>query len=175
MAAVTNGAGPRIVIVGGGIGGLAATIALRKVGLEPLLLEQAPALGDVGAGVALAPNAMRAITWLGCDELVRKTGTDCDSQVHIGLESGQDIFATLLGPEAKARYGDGYYCVHRRDLIDPMVAAIPLHSVRLGARVVGIEETPADVRLELDGGEELRADLVIGADGIKSTVRAALF
>src|SRR5262252_2927887 len=121
MAKASGDVEGRVLIVGGGIGGLAAAIALRKVGLEPLVLEQAPALGDVGAGVALAANAMRAISWLGCDALVRETGTDCESQAHYGLESGQHIFTGRLAAEARALYGDGYYCVHRRDLIDPMI------------------------------------------------------
>jgi len=175
MAKASGDVEGRVLIVGGGIGGLAAAIALRKVGLEPLVLEQASALGDVGAGVALAPNAMRAITWLGCDALVRETGMEAESQAHFGLESGEHIFTTVLGAEARARYGDGYVCVHRRDLIDPMIAAVPAECVRLEAQVVALEETPDEVCVELASGEVLRGGLLIGADGLKSTVRAALF
>ena len=164
----------RVIVVGGGIGGLAAGIALHKAGLEPLVLERAPELTEVGAGLGLAANALKALDYLGAAELIRANGVIAEQAVWRGLDDREHIFTQQYGSMVR-RYGDTYYCAHRGDLIDGLAAALPAECVRVAAPVVGVQETDSGVTVRIAGGEELQSDLVVGADGLRSTVRASLF
>jgi 2-polyprenyl-6-methoxyphenol hydroxylase-like FAD-dependent oxidoreductase/acetyl esterase/lipase len=163
----------RVIIAGGGTGGLAAAIALRKAGLEPLVLEQAPAFTAIGAGLGLYANAMKALTYLGGDAYWRQTAARIDAAEQRGLSDDQVITASSLEPRA-AKYGEPYYCGHRADLMTSLLMALPPECVRAGSRVVAFEETARDVRVELAGGEEVRGDLLVGADGLRSATRRLL-
>jgi salicylate hydroxylase len=163
----------RVIIAGGGTGGLAAAIALRKAGLEPLVLEQAPAFTAIGAGLGLYANAMKALTYLGADAYWRQNAARIDVSEQRGLNDDEVITASSLEPRA-AKYGEPYYCGHRADLMTSLLTALPPECVRTGSRVVAFEETARDVRVELAGGEEIRADLLVGADGVRSATRKRL-
>ena len=163
----------RVIIAGGGTGGLATAIALRKAGIDPLVLEQAPAFTAIGAGLGLYANAMKALTYLGADAYWRETAARIDVSEQRGLGDDQLITASSLAPRA-AKYGAPYYCGHRADLLTSLLTALPGEYVRTGSRVVGLEETPDDVRVELAGGEEVRGDLLVGADGLRSATRKLL-
>jgi salicylate hydroxylase len=163
----------RVIIAGGGTGGLAAAIALRKAGIEPLVLEQAPAFTAIGAGLGLYANAMKALTYLGADAHWRRTAARIDVSEQRGLNDDEIITASSLEPRA-AKYGEPYYCGHRADLMASLLTALPAECVRTGSRVVAFEETAHDVRVELAGGEEIRADLLVGADGVRSATRTQL-
>ncbi len=166
----------RVIIVGAGMGGLAASIALRKAGFETLVLEQAPALTPVGAGINLAANAMMALTSLGADQHVRNKGVKGEQELYLDLLSGDSIARRqLLGPKAAAKYGDVYHSVHRADLVDALVAQVAPEDLKLNARVESFEEDEKGVKVYLDGGEVVEGDLLIAADGIKSKIRGALF
>ncbi len=165
----------RIIIIGGGIGGIAAAIALHKEGFEPVVLEQAPAILPLGAGVNISANAMKALTHLGVDRHVRETGVACAGADTVGLENGRLIFSMELGEAAAARYGDALYHCHRADVLDALLGGLPAGILRLGARVRATRETDDGVAVTLDDGEELRGDLLVGADGLKSAVREGLF
>jgi salicylate hydroxylase len=163
----------RVIIAGGGTGGLATAIALRKAGIDPLVLEQAPAFTAIGAGLGLYANAMKALTYLGADAYWRETAARIDVSEQRGLGDDQLITASSLAPRA-AKYGAPYYCGHRADLLTSLLTALPAEYVRTGSRVVGLEETADDVRVELEGGEEVRGDLLVGADGLRSATRKLL-
>jgi len=163
----------RVIIAGGGTGGLAAAIALRKAGIEPLVLEQAPAFTAIGAGLGLYANAMKALSYLGADAYWRQTAARIDVAEQRGLADDQVITSSSLEPRA-AKYGEPYYCGHRADLLTSLLMALPSECVRTGSRVVAFEETARDVRVELDGGEEVRGDLLVGADGLRSATRKLL-
>jgi salicylate hydroxylase len=163
----------RVLIAGGGTGGLAAAIALRKAGIEPLVLEQAPAFTAIGAGLGLYANAMKALTYLGADAYWRQNVARIDLSEQRGLGDDQLITASSLEPQA-AKYGEHYYCGHRADLMTSLLTALPPECVRTGSRVVAFEETPRDVRVELADGEEVRGDLLVGADGLRSQTRRLL-
>jgi len=163
----------RVIIAGGGTGGLAAAIALRQAGLEPLVLEQAPAFTAIGAGLGLYANAMKALTSIGADLHWRQTAARIDVSEQRGLGDDEVITASSLLPRA-AKYGEPYYCGHRADLMASLLAALPPDCVRTGSRVAGFEETDRDVRVELADGTELRGDLLIGADGLRSETRRRL-
>src|SRR5580692_1526373 len=163
----------RVLIAGGGTGGLAAAIALRKAGLDPLVLEQAPAFTAIGAGLGLYANAMKALTYLGADAYWRQTAARIDISEQRGLGDDEIITASSLELRA-AKYGEPYYCGHRADLTASLLMALPPECVRTGSRVVAFEETARDVRVELAGGEEVRGDLLVGADGLRSATRKRL-
>ncbi|HEX9042553.1 MAG TPA: alpha/beta hydrolase fold domain-containing protein [Trebonia sp.] len=163
----------RVLIAGGGTGGLAAAIALRKAGLDPLVLEQAPAFTAIGAGLGLYVNAMKALSYLGADAYWRQTAARIDLAEQRGLGDDQLITASSLEPRA-AKYGEPYYCGHRADLLTSLLLALPPGCVRTASRVVGYEETADDVRVQLASGEEVRGDLLVGADGLRSATRQLL-
>jgi salicylate hydroxylase len=163
----------RVIIAGGGTGGLASAIALRKAGIEPLVLEQAPAFTAIGAGLGLYANAMKALTYLGADTYWRQTAARIDVSEQRGLGDDELITSSSLEPRA-AKYGEPYYCGHRADLLTSLLTALPPECVRTGSRVVAFAETPRDVRVELADGEEVRGDVLIGADGLRSATRQLL-
>ena len=164
----------RVIVAGGGIGGIATALALAKVGAQPLVLEQAGADREIGAGLGLAANAMRALAWLGAADFIRERAVLTEANVWCELESGAQIASQPFEPAAE-RYGEHYYCAHRGDLLESLARLVPPERVRLGARVVGFEERPDGVTATLERGEEVEGDLLVGADGLRSRVRAALF
>jgi salicylate hydroxylase len=164
----------KVIIVGAGTGGLAVAIALRRIGLDPIVLEQQRAFAPIGAGLGLAANSMRVLTHLGADRHVRSTAVPTLANYTRDLLSNEAI-DERDGARVAQAIGEHYYCAHRADLLDTLLGPLPPESIRLGCRVVGVEETPDDVAVELEGGEVLRADLLIGADGLNSKVRTLVF
>jgi salicylate hydroxylase len=154
-----------VLVVGGGIGGLAAALALARRGLWVRILEQAPSIAEVGAGLQITPNGVRVLRGLGLSP--ESVGVNARAvEPRDGL-TGRPIARFDLG-----RVGGDYFFVHRADLIDLLreaaeAAGIP---IRTGVRVTAV--TPRGV--ELEGGEQLSADLVVGADGLHSVVRRHL-
>src|ERR1700761_7357997 len=105
----------RVIIAGGGTGGLATAIALRKAGIEPLVLEQAPAFTAIGAGLGLYVNAMKALSYLEADAYWRQTAARIDVAEQRGLGDDELITESSLELQA-AKYGQHYVCGHRADL-----------------------------------------------------------
>ncbi len=165
----------RIIIIGGGIGGIAAAVALRKEGFDPLILEQAPSLAPVGAGVNLSANALKALVYLGADKHVRETSVASEGSETIDLETGERIFRIKMGAEGAARFGEWFYQCYRPDVMDALLGALPNSHIRLGSRVIAIEQHAGGVRAQLAGGETIEGDLLVGADGLNSAVRTTLF
>ncbi|MGH3206335.1 MAG: alpha/beta hydrolase fold domain-containing protein [Trebonia sp.] len=163
----------RVIIAGGGTGGLAAAIALRKAGIEALVLEQAAAFTAIGAGLGLYANAMKALSYLEADAYWRQTAARIDVSEQRGLSDDELITSSSLEPRA-SEYGEPYYCGHRADLLASLLMALPPECVRTGSRVVAFEETARDVRVQLASGEEVRGDLLVGADGLASGTRKLL-
>ncbi|MEQ1781985.1 MAG: FAD-dependent monooxygenase [Hyphomonadaceae bacterium] len=163
----------KIVIAGGGIGGLSAAIALCKVGFEVEVVERAPALLEVGAGLQLSPNATKALAALGVLEAVAAVSSAPETlEMRIG-RTGQKVFSIPIAKEARNRYGAPYLHTHRADLIE-ILARAAKHAgaqIRLGARVSAYVHDDASLRVGLDTGAILPCDLLVGADGVRSTVR----
>lgn len=164
----------RIAIVGGGLAGLAAANALARVGIDADVFEAAPALGEVGAAVNIAPNATRALEAIGLGEKVAAVGTSSPGIYTRNMQTGEFLeFNDRV--KTSARLGAPYYTFHRADLLDAFASGLDRRSIHLGHRLVGIEERSEGVVLAFANGTKVEAEFVIGADGVRSVVRQALY
>ncbi|MFJ9433235.1 FAD-dependent monooxygenase [Streptomyces sp. NPDC101490] len=166
---------PHVSVVGAGIGGLTLAGALSSLGVPYTVYEQTRRLAEVGAGVQLSPNAVRPLLRLGLGRLLRERAVAIDAMEVRGW-SGRPIARTPLGAECERMFGAPYYTVHRAHLHDALLSLVDAGSLRLGERLSGARETPEGpdgVRLTFEDGTVRGADLVVGADGIHSTVREA--
>ncbi len=164
----------RVLVIGGGIGGMATSIALEQAGLDPCVLEQAPELTEIGSGIGMHANAMRVLTQLGAAEHVRRSGVRIDAGEWRRMDDGRTIFTQQYTGMAE-HYGDVYICMHRADLLESLVEQVPSERVRLNAKLIGLEERPDGVVAKLEDGDEVFGDVMVGADGLRSTVRTILF
>ncbi|MGE3862493.1 MAG: FAD-dependent monooxygenase [Burkholderiaceae bacterium] len=166
-----------VLVAGGGIGGLAAALALARAGRRVRVLEQAPAFGEIGAGIQLAPNALRVLDTLGVLDHVMEHAVFPARAVMIDALTGKEITRVDLGPGFVQRYGYRYLVVHRQDLLEALLqgcraqASIELATGRTVQSFVQ-EGSGVEVRCA-DGTTELGSAL-IGADGLRSPVRAQL-
>lgn len=164
----------RAVVIGGGIGGLTAAAALHRHGWQVTVLERAGSLAPVGAAISLAPNALRALDVIGIGDQIRDLAA---WQGDGGLRTPSGRWLSRSSAEAAAaRFGGPLVLLHRSTLIDSIAALLPPDAVRTAADAVltdpGGTGRPARVTA---AGEEWEADLVVGADGIRSAARTALF
>jgi 2-polyprenyl-6-methoxyphenol hydroxylase-like FAD-dependent oxidoreductase len=158
-----------ILIAGGGIGGLSAAIAVRQAGLDAQVFEQATALDEVGAGVSLWPNATRALARLGVAERV-VGGHVPLTRIEILRADG----SVLLRLDDPGRYAEPSVCVHRAHLQRVLAAAVPAEALHLGRQLIGFVADEGGVTAAFSDGYTVRGALLIGCDGIRSTVRARL-
>lgn len=162
------------IIVGGGIGGLSAALALARKGWACHVLEASPAFGEVGAGLQLSPNAMKVLSALGLEEAIRAASFGPQAlELRLG-RSGRQIFSIPVGRKAEARWGAAYLHIHRADLLDILVNAASRHpdiGLSLDARIAGYEHGGDGVIVHSHKGEPLTANLIVGADGIHSAIR----
>ena len=125
----------RILVIGGGIAGMATSIALEQAGFDPLVLEQAPEVSEIGSGISLQANGMRVMAQLGSADHVRGTGVPIDTNAWYRLDGGQKVFTESYKAKAE-RYGGIYVlCMHRADLLDSLAKRVPSERIRLNARV----------------------------------------
>jgi salicylate hydroxylase len=168
--------GKKIVVAGAGIGGLCAALALAKRKFDVSVYEQSPQLGEVGAGLQLSPNAMHVLEALGVAEHVKAKAFVPHSAVMRHYQSGKTYFTLPLGNIAVQKYGADYLHIHRADLHTILYhACIEMNvCIHLGKAVERYEHTSKDVSIYLSNQEILQADVLIGADGIKSKVQACM-
>jgi salicylate hydroxylase len=164
----------RIAIIGGGIGGLAAALAMHRRGLEVTVHEQSPKLSEVGAGVGLGPNAVKACRVLGVDDQVVAVGCRSEWQISRSWRSGRVIARSPLR-ETASRFGAPHVTVHRADLLDVLSRSLPEKYIRTSARCVAVTPGPEIAVARFADGTEIEADIIVGADGIHSAVRGSLF
>ncbi|MBV9063453.1 MAG: FAD-dependent monooxygenase, partial [Alphaproteobacteria bacterium] len=164
----------RIAVIGGGIGGLAAARALQQHGFEPRVYEAAPELKEIGAGIALHPNAMKALRSLDLEGAVRAVAWESEYQVVRDGRSGRVLTKTPQRGYLEQRFGATGCTVHRADLLDSLGAALPTGTVQLAARCVSVQAHAHSASARFADGSEMEADVIVGADGIHSAVRASL-
>jgi 2-polyprenyl-6-methoxyphenol hydroxylase-like FAD-dependent oxidoreductase len=160
----------RAVVIGAGVGGLAAGAALQRRGWDVSVLERAAGLEAVGAGLALAPNALRALDVLGLGDQVRAQSA-LQGDAGIVRPDGRWISRTSADA-AEARFGDKAVVLHRAALVDLLAGALRPGTLHLGAQVRAVDAVTGAVRTDLG---DTKADLVVAADGINSAVRRSLF
>lgn len=166
---------PRIIIIGLGIGGAATALSLEKTGLDYLILEQAPELGEVGAGLQMSPNASRIIGWLGLADALKTIAVEPQAHLFLDGLTAKVLMRTPLMPQVESAFGAPYYHVHRADLLRLLTAHVDMQRVRLNTQVSAVRQTDDCVYIDLTDGETLEADVVIGADGIRSVIRQQIF
>jgi 2-polyprenyl-6-methoxyphenol hydroxylase-like FAD-dependent oxidoreductase len=163
----------RAMIVGAGIGGLTAAIVLQKAGMQTAVFERARELREVGAGILLAANAVRALGELGLSDEVQRLGTPA-SAGRIRSRRGATL-AEVPARELEKSVGARSAAVHRADLQKFLLKKAGEENVVLGAECSGFEQDAASVTAIFADGTEERGDLLVGADGLHSTVRTRLF
>jgi 2-polyprenyl-6-methoxyphenol hydroxylase-like FAD-dependent oxidoreductase len=163
----------KAAVVGAGIGGLTAAIALRRAGVEVTVFERATELKEVGAGLLLAANAQKALGKLGLSRKVGRLGTNA-SAGEIRSQRGV-ILARIPTDELEQKVGAASAAVHRADLQRLLVRELGEGPLRLGSECVGFEQDERGVSVLLASGTEEHAHLLVGADGLRSRVRSGLF
>jgi 2-polyprenyl-6-methoxyphenol hydroxylase-like FAD-dependent oxidoreductase len=170
-------AGP-VAIVGGGIGGLAAALALLRRGIDVAVYEQAQELTEIGAGIQISANGTRVLHALGlADELAKVQVIPDGKEIRL-WNSGQTWKLFDLGAESVTRYGFPYITIHRGDLHHVLIEGVwraKADAIITGHKCAGVTQHSDHVELSFENGATARAPLVIGADGVHSIVRQSLF
>lgn len=164
-----------VLIAGAGIAGLTTAIALRHKGISATIIEQAEQLTEIGAGIQIASNGSLVLRELGLEQAIAEKSVIPKSFDLRDISNGKLLYQSPLGEEGAAYWGAPLYNIHRADLIDILMNALPPEALRLGAKCVGFEQDDTGVTVLLENGENIRGDVLVGADGIHSVVREQLF
>ena len=168
----------RVLIAGGGIGGLSAALALIRKGCEVEVYEQALQLKEVGAGIQLAANGTHVLYALGVGEELKALSCEAEGKEIRVWNTGETWKLFDLGKVSIERYGYPYFTVYRPDLLAVLEQAVRRerpHAIRLNAKAVGFSQDADQVSLQLEGGATVRGDVLVGADGVHSRIRQGLF
>jgi salicylate hydroxylase len=167
----------RILIVGAGIGGLAAALALLRDGHDVEVYEQAAQLAELGAGVQISANGARVLFTLGLEDALRRVWCEPAGKEIRLWTTGETWKLFDLGAQSVARYGAPYFMIHRADLHQVLIDAVRARkpdAIRLNARAVSFEDDGTCVTLTLADGTRVTGDALIGADGVHSRIRNIL-
>jgi FAD-dependent urate hydroxylase len=160
----------RVIIIGAGIGGTSAGIALQRLGHDVRIYDQIRANRPVGAALSLWPNGVKVLNWLGLRDEVAALGGQLDTMAYVDGHTGETMCRFSLDPVTD-QTGQRSYPVARADLQGLLMDTVGADRIRLGMRMVGIEQTADEVTVTFENGETATADLVIGADGARSLTR----
>ena len=168
----------RVVIVGAGMGGMTAALALQQAGIPVSVYEQAPELGEVGAGLTLAPNATCVYKHLGLEDALRDVGVAPQYSAVRHYETGEQLVSRERRDTLQEEYGSPYIQIHRADLHDALAEQVSNNDadcVHLDHSFERFEQNGAGVTVHFANGARVEADALIGADGVRSEVRAQMF
>jgi salicylate hydroxylase len=166
-----------VVIIGAGMGGLATAAALQKLGFKVTVYEQAPVLGEVGAGLTISPNATRALEYIGLGPYMEKHGDTPSTGALIHYKTGETLTHTQSEGSFKERFGAEYYQIHRADLHEALVDVVRSHdpdAIVLDHTVVSVAQDGDGVTATFTNGNTVTGDLLVGADGARSAVRESI-
>jgi salicylate hydroxylase len=166
-----------VLIAGGGIGGLAAALGLAKIGIRSVVLERAPKLGEIGAGIQLGPNAFRALDYLGVGDAVRTIAVHIECLRMMDAMTAQTIASVPLGKEFIGRFKNPYTVVHRGEMHGVLLRACqqsPMIDLRTGCELLSYERDGGGACAILAHGERVQGRALVGADGLMSRTRAQL-
>jgi len=164
----------KVIIAGGGIGGLAAALALTRQNIQVLLLEQAKQLGEIGAGIQLGPNAFSALDGLGVGEAARQRAVFTDHIIMMDAVNAKEVVRIETGEAFRQRFGGPYGVIHRADIHLSILEAVqhnPLIAFKTATQVDDVQMDDSGVRVTDTEGNVYSADAVVGCDGVKSVVR----
>jgi 6-hydroxynicotinate 3-monooxygenase len=165
-----------VAIIGAGMGGLATAAALRRVGIEVTVYEQARHFARVGAGIQIGFNAMKVLRTFGLEPNLRAAAFYPRSWNNRDFDTGEIRFDMIFGEIAEKRYGAPYLLAHRGDLHAALVSGVPDSALRLDHQLISFEQrADGSVRLDFANGVRADADAIVGADGVHSVVRDTLF
>jgi salicylate hydroxylase len=167
--------GLKVIVIGGGIGGTAAAHALLRTGCEVRIFEQVNAKTEVGAGIQISPNASRLLRRYGLDEALKQRAVRPKALEVRRWADGTTLSREDLGDTIEREYGAPYYHFHRADLLSVLSDALPAGVLETGRRCVDAAQTESGVRVAFEGGSFVECDVLVGADGIHSTIRRTLF
>ncbi len=165
----------RVIVIGAGIGGLTAAIALRRAGFDAAVYERAAELTEVGAGISLWANALRALDHIAAGDAVRAVSLGL-VRSEFRVNDGRTVVASYRAADFERRYGVAPFIAmcHRADLIAALAGCLPAGVVRCGHECVGLEQDGSRVTVRFANGHTDNTDVLVGADGIKSVVRTHL-
>ena len=170
--------GKKIIVVGGGIGGLAAAVALSQQGVHVTVLEQAAELGEIGAGVQLGPNAFAALDALGVGENARKRAVFTERLIMMDAVDGSEVGSFPVGQAFRDRFQNPYAVIHRADIHATILEGAQgsdLIQVETSTKVVSVSQDDAGVTAVDQNGRVFNADALIAADGVRSVIREMMF
>jgi salicylate hydroxylase len=165
----------KVAVIGAGIGGLTAALSLRRAGFAVEVYEQAPELTEVGGGINMGPNATRTLRRLGLAEGLDREGVRPAGTHQRRWQDGRTLQRAPLNPLCEELYGAPHMTLHRADLLAVIASAFPTEHIHLGHRLVSLGDCRDRTEACFENGAHINADVLVGADGIHSAVRAALF
>jgi len=165
---------PSIAVVGAGIGGLGVAALLKRAGFDVQVYEQAHRFERVGAGIQMTPNAVKVLRRLGIEERLRQVAFRSELRLSREWDSGEITSELKLGEDVERKFGAPFLCLHRADLHAAIESTVPPEIVHFDMRLVGLDRNAGEIALTFANGSRVRADAVIGADGVHSVVRELL-
>ena len=165
----------KIAVIGGGLGGLAAALSLHRAGFDVDVYEQAPELNEVGGGINMGPNAARILYRLGLGDALDRDAVQPLSAHVRRWDDGRTLQKAVLNPISGELYGAPHLTVHRADLQRIIASGLPKERIHLGHRLVDLADKGDRVDARFANGNRIDAEVLVGADGIHSSVRALLF
>jgi salicylate hydroxylase len=165
----------KVAIIGGGLGGVAAALSLLREGIDAEVYEQTAAFGEVGAGIQIGPNASRILHRIVPAPALTERAVRPEAVHQRRWDDGRTLQHAPLGRTVEAAFGAPYYHFHRADLLRALASALPPERVHFRHRLAAIRDRGDGVDVRFENGAEIVADVLVGADGIHSTVRRLLF